>query len=151
MQITLTRRLHALAPGLTARSALEKFAAVQMIDAHLPTTDGREIRMGLCLAVGKPLDRATCYRSGRLQANCKSVADPAWYARATHVSRSEISQGLFPGLFWDLGPFPSALIPLRSKQSWITEYFGIQKPLVIGVFAPSCWRPQQDSNLQPTE
>jgi len=30
-------------PGLSARSALEKFAAVQMIDVHLPTTDGREI------------------------------------------------------------------------------------------------------------
>jgi len=43
MQVTLTRRLHALAPGLTARSTLEKFAAVQMIDVHLPTTDGREI------------------------------------------------------------------------------------------------------------
>jgi hypothetical protein len=43
LQITLTRRLHTLAPGLTARSALEKFAAVQMIDVHLPTTDGREI------------------------------------------------------------------------------------------------------------
>ena len=43
VQITLTRRLHALAPGLTARSALEKFAAIQMIDVHLPTTDGREI------------------------------------------------------------------------------------------------------------
>src|SRR6266576_1090966 len=43
MQITLARRLHALAPGLTARSALDKFAAVQMIDVHLPTTDGREI------------------------------------------------------------------------------------------------------------
>ena len=43
LQITLTRRLYALAPGLTARSALEKFAAVQMIDVHLPTTDGREI------------------------------------------------------------------------------------------------------------
>ena len=26
-----------------ARSALEKFAAVQMIDVHLPTTDGREL------------------------------------------------------------------------------------------------------------
>ena len=43
LHVTLTRRLHALAPGLTARSALEKFAAVQMIDVHLPTTDGREI------------------------------------------------------------------------------------------------------------
>jgi hypothetical protein len=43
LQITLQRRLHALAPGLTARSALEKFAAVQMIDVHLPTIDGREL------------------------------------------------------------------------------------------------------------
>jgi len=43
LQITLQRRLHALAPGLTARSALEKFAAVQMIDLRLPTTDGREL------------------------------------------------------------------------------------------------------------
>ncbi len=43
LQVTLQRRLHALAPGLTARSALEKFAAVQMIDVHLPTTDGRQL------------------------------------------------------------------------------------------------------------
>jgi hypothetical protein len=43
LRVTLQRRLHALAPGLTARSALEKFAAVQMIDVHLPTTDGREL------------------------------------------------------------------------------------------------------------
>ena len=45
LQVTLQRRLHALAPGLTARSALEKFAAVQMIDVHLPTTDGRELML----------------------------------------------------------------------------------------------------------
>ena len=45
LQITLQRRLHALAPGLTARSALEKFATVQMIDVHLPTTDGRELML----------------------------------------------------------------------------------------------------------
>jgi Transposase DDE domain len=43
LHVTLGRRLHALAPGLTARSALEKFAAVQMIDLHVPTTDGREL------------------------------------------------------------------------------------------------------------
>ena len=43
LQVTLQRRLHALAPGLTARTALEKFAAVQMIDVHLPTTDEREL------------------------------------------------------------------------------------------------------------
>jgi hypothetical protein len=45
LQITLQRRLHALAPGLTARCALETFAAVQMIDVHLPTTDGRDLRL----------------------------------------------------------------------------------------------------------
>jgi len=43
LQITLQRRLHALAPGLTARSALEKFAVQMIVDVHLPTTDGREL------------------------------------------------------------------------------------------------------------
>ena len=43
LHITLGRRLHALAPGLSARSVLEKFAAVQMIDVQVPTTDGREL------------------------------------------------------------------------------------------------------------
>ena len=43
LYITLTRQLTAHAPGLTARSAIEKFAAVQMVDVHLPTTDGREL------------------------------------------------------------------------------------------------------------
>ena len=43
LHVTLGQRLRTLAPGLTPRSVLEKFAAVQMIDVHLPTTDGREI------------------------------------------------------------------------------------------------------------
>ena len=43
LHVTLARRLHALAPGLTPRSVLEKFAVMQMIDVHLPTTDGREL------------------------------------------------------------------------------------------------------------
>jgi hypothetical protein len=43
LHVTLARRLRALAPGLTPRSVIEKFAAVQMIDVHLPTTDGREL------------------------------------------------------------------------------------------------------------
>jgi len=30
---------------LTPRSVLEKFAAVQMIDVHLPTTDGCELML----------------------------------------------------------------------------------------------------------
>ena len=43
LQVTLKRRLHALAPGLSPRSVLEKLAAIQMIDVHVPTTDGREL------------------------------------------------------------------------------------------------------------
>jgi transposase len=43
LQVTLSRRLRDLAPGLTARAVLEKFAAVQMLDVHLPTDDGREV------------------------------------------------------------------------------------------------------------
>jgi transposase len=43
LQVTLSRRLRDLAPGLSARSVLEKFAALQMLDVHLPTTDGRTV------------------------------------------------------------------------------------------------------------
>jgi hypothetical protein len=43
LHVTLSRRLHFLAPGLTPRSVLEKFATVQMLDVHIPTTDGREL------------------------------------------------------------------------------------------------------------
>jgi len=45
MHATLRRRLRDLAPGLTPRSVLDKFGAVQMIDVHLPTTDGRKVIM----------------------------------------------------------------------------------------------------------
>ncbi len=41
LQVTLKQRLRALAPGLTPRAVLEKFATIQMVDVHLPTTDGR--------------------------------------------------------------------------------------------------------------
>jgi transposase len=43
LHVTLGRRLHALAPGLTPRSVLEKFSAIQMIDVAIPTTDTREL------------------------------------------------------------------------------------------------------------
>src|SRR3989441_6361227 len=43
LHVTLRRWLRDLAPGLTPRSVLDKFRAVQMIDVHLPTTDGRQV------------------------------------------------------------------------------------------------------------
>jgi hypothetical protein len=41
LHVTLGRWLRTLAPGLTARSVLEKFAALQMVDVQIPTSDGR--------------------------------------------------------------------------------------------------------------
>jgi DDE family transposase len=41
--VTLRARLKPLAPGLTPRAVLDKFAAIQMIDVHFPTTDGRSL------------------------------------------------------------------------------------------------------------
>lgn len=45
LHVTLGQQLKALAPGLTPRVVLEKFAAVQMIDVYVPTTDGRELSL----------------------------------------------------------------------------------------------------------
>ena len=41
LQVTLKHQARQLAPGLTPRSILEKFSTIQMVDVHLPTTDGR--------------------------------------------------------------------------------------------------------------
>jgi transposase len=41
LQVTLKFQAHHTAPGLTPRAILEKFASQQMVDVHLPTTDGR--------------------------------------------------------------------------------------------------------------
>jgi transposase len=43
LHVQLRARLRVLAPGLTPRSLLEKFASIQMLDVHFPTTDGREL------------------------------------------------------------------------------------------------------------
>ena len=43
LQMTLKQRLRGLAPGLTPRTVLEKLAASQRVDGHLPTTDGRHL------------------------------------------------------------------------------------------------------------
>lgn len=43
LHVTLHARLKAFAPGLTPRSVLEKFSAIQMLDVHFPTSDGREL------------------------------------------------------------------------------------------------------------
>jgi len=43
LSITLRQKLRTLANGLMPRTLLEKLATVQMLDVHVPTTDGREL------------------------------------------------------------------------------------------------------------
>jgi hypothetical protein len=43
LHVSLRACLRPLAPGLTSRSLLDKFAAIQMLDVHFPTSDGREL------------------------------------------------------------------------------------------------------------
>ena len=43
LHVTLRARLRPIAPGLTPRAVLDKFATIQMLDVHFPTTDGRTL------------------------------------------------------------------------------------------------------------
>ena len=45
LHVTLRQLARAYSPGLTPRSILEQMKTIQMIDVHIPTTDGREMRM----------------------------------------------------------------------------------------------------------
>ncbi|MDQ2916851.1 MAG: IS1634 family transposase [Pseudomonadota bacterium] len=43
LQVTLKARLRRLAHGITPAEMIAKFKTMQMVDVHLPTTDGREL------------------------------------------------------------------------------------------------------------
>jgi len=43
LHVTLRARLRPLASGLTSRAVLDKFATIQMLDVHFPTTDGHTL------------------------------------------------------------------------------------------------------------
>lgn len=43
LHVSLKEQLRRKAPGLTVRQVLEKLSAMQMLDVHFPTTDGREL------------------------------------------------------------------------------------------------------------
>jgi Transposase DDE domain len=45
LNVTLRARLKALAGELTPRAVLDKMAAVQMLEVHFPTTDGRTLML----------------------------------------------------------------------------------------------------------
>jgi hypothetical protein len=41
LTVTLRMKLRSAAPGLTPRAVLQSLSAIQMVDVHIPTTDGR--------------------------------------------------------------------------------------------------------------
>ena len=43
LQVTLKARLRPLAGGLTPAEVIAQFKTMQMVDVHVPTTDGREL------------------------------------------------------------------------------------------------------------
>ncbi len=43
LHVTPRAKLRPMAPGLTPRPVLDKLAAIQMLDVHFPTTDGRTL------------------------------------------------------------------------------------------------------------
>ena len=45
LHVTLRQMARVYSPGLTPRSILEQMKTIQMIDVHIPTTDGRELKM----------------------------------------------------------------------------------------------------------
>jgi transposase len=45
LQVTLKAKLRTLAGGTTPREVISKFKTLQMVDVHLPTTDGRELTL----------------------------------------------------------------------------------------------------------
>jgi len=45
LQVTLKANLRPLASGITPREVIAKFKTMQMVDVHLPTTDGRELTL----------------------------------------------------------------------------------------------------------
>jgi transposase len=43
LTVTLRMKLRSAAPGLTPRAALQSLSTIQMVDVHIPTTDGRTL------------------------------------------------------------------------------------------------------------
>ena len=76
--------LRPLAPGLTPRSVLEKFAAMQMLDVHFPTTDGYwDVDLPALYPAGKrpedapgAIENGNCRRKRRRASRRKDNLDP---------------------------------------------------------------------------
>ena len=67
---TLRHKLRLKAPGLTPRSVLEQLSAIQMLDVHFPTTDGRTLIFNRYTAPNK--SKSSCLPNSNW--NCRPKA-----------------------------------------------------------------------------
>jgi hypothetical protein len=98
-------RLRPLAPGLTARAALDRLAAVQMLDVHFPTTDGRTLIL-------------SCYTELNTEQSSWSSSSSSTYRRnRRRVSpHQESPPALQPApCSGDLGPAPLIALSFFSQ------------------------------------
>jgi len=81
LHVMLRQLARSHAPGLTPRSILEQMKVIQMIDVHIPTTDGRELKMS---RYTKP-DRTQQLLLAQL--NLKLPPQPSPEISAHHIER----------------------------------------------------------------
>lgn len=56
VQVALREKLKSLAGGLSPRAVIEKFATMQMVEVHLPVSDGRRLQMERYTQPGRDLE-----------------------------------------------------------------------------------------------
>jgi transposase len=56
VQVALREKLKSLAGGLTPRAVIEKFAEMQLVEVHLPVSDGRRLQMERYTQPGRDLE-----------------------------------------------------------------------------------------------
>jgi transposase len=83
LHVTLRAQLKPLAPGLTPRAVIDKLAAIQMLDVHFPTTDGRT----LILSRYTELNADQKLLVKQLKLNLPSQPPPRITAPAKHAVR----------------------------------------------------------------
>jgi hypothetical protein len=87
LQVTLKNQLRRCASGLTPRAVLEKFKTLQMVDVHLPTTDGRH----LVLSQYTQPEPEHCILLEKLQLTLPAQPPPKISARAVAVEREALA------------------------------------------------------------
>src|SRR5947209_2744525 len=90
LHVTLRARLRPLASGLTPRAVLDKLAAIQMLDVHFPTIDGRTLILSRYTELNA--DQKMLVKQHRL--------DLPVQPRPRITAGGQIVQAAAPALYW---------------------------------------------------